>query len=124
MVQIYLKIKSFDFYYILLNLNYIKSILNFLNLKIDKQVKLPSKIHKFTLIKSPHIDKKSREQFELKKYRGFLQINTKDLDQIFLLINLLKNSNLIGVELEIKLKFYQDSYILYVYNLMFNTLLE
>lgn len=112
MVQIYLKLKSFDFYYITLNSNYINSILEFLDLKVEKQVQLPSKIRKFTVLRSPHIDKKSREQFELKRYRKFLKINTTNKHSVFLLVDLLKNSNLIGIELEIKLKI-DDSIVFY-----------
>jgi small subunit ribosomal protein S10 len=116
MIQIYLKLKSFDLYYITINSNYINLMLEFLNLKVENQIKLPSKIQKITVLRSPHIDKKSREQFELKRYHKFLKINTTTKHSVFLLINLLKNSNLIGIELEIKLKFYDSILIFNIYN--------
>ena len=32
-------------------------------------IPLPTKIEKFTVLRSPHIDKKSREQFEIRTHR-------------------------------------------------------
>ena len=35
---------------------------------------LPKKIRKFTVLRSPHIDKKSREQFEIRVYSMLFEI--------------------------------------------------
>lgn len=35
---------------------------------------LPTKIKKYTTLRSPHIDRKSREQFEMRKHRRVLQL--------------------------------------------------
>ena len=37
-------------------------------------VPLPTKINKFTVLRSPHVDKKSREQFEIRTHRRLLDI--------------------------------------------------
>lgn len=38
-------------------------------------IPLPTRIEKFTVNRSPHIDKKSREQFELRTHKRLLDIN-------------------------------------------------
>jgi small subunit ribosomal protein S10 len=42
--------------------------------EIKGPVPLPTKIKKFTLIKGPHVDKDSREQFEIRSYKRLLII--------------------------------------------------
>ena len=37
-------------------------------------VPLPTKINKFTVLRSPHVDKKSREQFELRTHKRLIDI--------------------------------------------------
>ncbi|GHU16514.1 30S ribosomal protein S10 [Alphaproteobacteria bacterium] len=37
-------------------------------------VPLPNRIERFTVLRSPHIDKKSREQFELKTHKRLVDI--------------------------------------------------
>ena len=37
-------------------------------------VPLPTKINKFTVLRSPHVDKKSREQFEIRTHKRLLDI--------------------------------------------------
>ena len=37
-------------------------------------VPLPTKINKFTVLRSPHVDKKSREQFEMRTHKRLLDI--------------------------------------------------
>jgi small subunit ribosomal protein S10 len=48
-------------------------------------VPLPTKIKKITLIRSPHIDKKSREQFEIRTHKrvlGIAEPTRKTLDAL------------------------------------------
>ena len=72
---------------LLLN-NFSQKLKNLLNLiSLCSIVKLPVKIQKFTLLSSPHVNKKSREQFEIKTYKRLLVINVKNKDVIFPLIN-------------------------------------
>ena len=37
-------------------------------------IPLPTRIEKFTVLRSPHIDKKSREQFEIRTHKRLLDI--------------------------------------------------
>ena len=37
-------------------------------------IPLPNKIEKFTVLKSPHVDKKSREQMEIRTHKRLLDI--------------------------------------------------
>ena len=37
-------------------------------------IPLPTRIEKFTVLRSPHIDKKSREQFEIRTHKRVLDI--------------------------------------------------
>ncbi|MBM3631702.1 MAG: 30S ribosomal protein S10 [Alphaproteobacteria bacterium] len=38
-------------------------------------IPLPQKIHKFTILRSPHIDKKARDQFERRTYNRLLEVD-------------------------------------------------
>lgn len=66
---------------------------------------LPSRMKRFTVLRSPHIDKKSREQFEIKTYKKLFlfQTNQKRIFSLFLF--LLKNIALFGVQLRVKLQY-------------------
>lgn len=50
-------------------------------------IPLPTRIEKFTVNRSPHVDKKSREQFEIRTHKRLIDIystNAKILDSIHL----------------------------------------
>ena len=64
-------------------------------------VPLPSRKKKFTLLRSPHIDKKSREQFELHTYRGQIRVFSCNRKVLSVLLCLLKNSEFPGIELTV-----------------------
>lgn len=104
MTQLQLKLKSFDPYYITLTTEYINSILAFLNIQENSQIGLPAQVKKFTVIRSPHIDKNSREQFQIKKYKHLIGIYSIDEQQILLLVDILKDAEFVGIELEIRIK--------------------
>ena len=104
MTKLQLKLKSFDPYYISLTIDYINSVATFLNIQEIRQVMLPSHIKKFTVLRSPHIDKNSREQFQIKKYKQLVEINSIDEQQTLLFIDILKDAEFIGIELEIRIK--------------------
>ena len=100
-----LKLKSFDLSFIKVNAQFILFILNFLGIKQYSQVFVPNKIRKITVLRSPHIDKKSREQFQIKKYKQLISIPVNDPQLAILFLEILKNSQLHGIELEINIKF-------------------
>jgi small subunit ribosomal protein S10 len=63
-------------------------------------IPLPTRIEKFTVLRSPHIDKKSREQFEIRTHKRVLDIlnpTTQTVDA------LMKLDLAAGVDVEIKL---------------------
>ena len=41
-------------------------------------IPLPTKIERFTVLRSPHVDKKSREQFEQRTYKRLIEIYSND----------------------------------------------
>ena len=43
--------------------------------QVSGPIPLPVKIERWTVLRSPHIDKKSREQFELRTHKRLLDIN-------------------------------------------------
>jgi small subunit ribosomal protein S10 len=63
-------------------------------------VPLPTRIRRFTVLRSPHVDKKSREQFEMRQHKRLVDLvdpSQKTLDE-------LQNLELpAGVHVEIKL---------------------
>jgi small subunit ribosomal protein S10 len=44
--------------------------------KLNGTVALPTKIKRFCVLRSPHVDKDSREHFELRLYKRFIDLNT------------------------------------------------
>jgi len=42
--------------------------------RVAGPIPLPTVINKYTVLRSPHIDKKSREQFEMRTYKRLLDI--------------------------------------------------
>ena len=62
-------------------------------------IPLPTRIEKFTVNSSPHVDKKSREQFELCTYKRLIDIYSSTTKTVDALMKLELPS---GVEVEIK----------------------
>jgi len=42
--------------------------------RVSGPIPLPTRINRFTVLRSPHVDKKSREQFEIRIYKRLLDI--------------------------------------------------
>ena len=63
-------------------------------------IPLPNRIQKFTILRGPHVDKKSREQFEIRTHKRLLDI----IDPTPHTVDALKKLDLAaGVDVEIKL---------------------
>ena len=63
-------------------------------------IPLPTRIEKFTVLRSPHIDKKSREQFEIRTHKRLMDI----IDPTPQTVDALMKLDLAGgVDVEIKL---------------------
>lgn len=68
--------------------------------KVAGPVPLPTKIEKFTVIRGPHIDKRSREQFETRTHKRLVDV----LEPTAKTIDELSRLNLpAGVGIEIKM---------------------
>ena len=63
-------------------------------------IPLPTKIEKYTVLRSPHVDKKSREQFEIRTHKRLLDIIDPTPQTVDALMKLDLAS---GVDVEIKL---------------------
>jgi len=63
-------------------------------------IPLPTRIEKFTVLRSPHIDKKSREQFEIRTHKRLLDIIDPTPETVDALMKL---DLAAGVDVEIKL---------------------
>ena len=113
--KVHIYLKSFDNLYIHTSINQILQITNYLktfshlsNKKFEqpsqKVISLPTLKKKFTVLRSPHIDKKSREQFEWTRYKKSIFLDFQKISVFSLFIFLLKNSSFPGVQIEIHLK--------------------
>ena len=63
-------------------------------------IPLPTRFEKFTVLRSPHIDKKSREQFEIRTHKRLLDIVDPTPQTVDALMKLDLSA---GVDVEIKL---------------------
>ncbi len=63
-------------------------------------IPLPTRIERFTVLRSPHIDKKSREQFEIRTHKRVLDIVDPTPQTVDALMKLVLGA---GVVVEIKL---------------------
>ena len=63
-------------------------------------IPLPTRIEKYTVLRSPHIDKKSREQFEIRTHKRVLDIVEPTQQTVDALMKLALAA---GVDVEIKL---------------------
>lgn len=98
LVKIHFKFKSFHKHNFKIVLTKIFKKIKGMSVQTTGFASLPTKTERFTVLRSPHVDKKSREQFEIKTYQKL--ITTKfnfedpfDKQKAKLLINFIKNSS-------------------------------
>jgi len=73
--------------------------------KISGPIPLPTRIQIFTVLRSPHVDKKSREQFEMRTHKRIIDI----LEPTPKAIEAMRNLNMpAGVEIRIKQLFKEE----------------
>ena len=68
--------------------------------KVRGPIPLPTKMEKFTVNKSPHVDKKSRDQFEIRTHNRLLDIIDPTPQTVDALMKLDLSA---GVEVDIKI---------------------
>lgn len=98
--KVRVKIKGFDHRLVDYSVGQIVEVVERTGAIIVGPVPLPTRIEKFCVIRSPNIDKDSREQFEMRTHKrliDILQPNSKTVDALSQL-NLPS-----GVEIDIKL---------------------
>ncbi len=66
---------------------------------VSGPIPLPTKRTLFTVLRSPHVDKKSREQFELRVHKRLVEISNATTEMVDALMKLEVPA---GVEVEIK----------------------
>lgn len=104
--KIVLKVKSFHPYYInMFMTRFSEHACKMFNVKLE-QTFLPSRYERFTLLKSPHVDKKAREQFERVTHKRLVSVlitqpnshknQFEEFDKIFRLVQTLS----VGVEID------------------------
>jgi small subunit ribosomal protein S10 len=69
--------------------------------QVTGPIPLPTKLQRWTVLKSPHVDKKSREQFELKTHKRLIDITDSRAQTVDALTKLDLPS---GVDVEIKVQ--------------------
>ena len=68
--------------------------------KISGPIPLPTEINKFCVLRSPHVDKDSREQFEMRTHKRLIDIHDPSPDTVESLQKIDLPS---GVNIEVKL---------------------
>jgi len=67
--------------------------------KVAGPIPLPTRIERYTVLRSPHVDKKSREQFEIRTHKRLLDILEPTQQTLDALMKLDLSA---GVDVEIK----------------------
>ncbi len=98
--KIRIKLKAYDHKLLDRSVKEIANTVQRTGAKIAGPIPLPTKINKFTILRSPHVDKKSREQFEIRTHKRMIDIHDPTSDTVDALMKLELAS---GVDVEIKL---------------------
>lgn len=72
--KIRIKLKSYDSRIIDISCSKIVDTAIRTGAKIVGPIPLPTRIERFTVIRGPHIDKRSREQFELRTHKRVIEV--------------------------------------------------
>ena len=98
--NIRIKLQAFDYRVLDVSTQEILSTAQRTGASARGPIPLPNKIEKFTVLRGPHVDKKSREQFEIRTHKRLLDI----IDPTPQTVDALMKLDLAaGVDVEIKL---------------------
>ncbi|MBE37418.1 MAG: 30S ribosomal protein S10 [Flavobacteriales bacterium] len=97
--RIRIKLKSYDYNLVDKSSQKIVKTVKSTGAVVSGPIPLPTNKKIFTVLKSPHVNKKAREQFELNSYKRLLDIYSTSTKTIDALMKLELPS---GVEVEIK----------------------
>ena len=73
--NIRIRLKAFDHRILDASTREIVSTAKRTGAQVRGPIPLPTRLERFTVLRSPHIDKKSREQFELRTHKRLLDIH-------------------------------------------------
>jgi small subunit ribosomal protein S10 len=97
--KIRIKLKSFDHTLVDKSAEKIVKAVIATGAVVSGPIPLPTKIEKFTILRSPHVNKKAREQFQLCTYKRLIDIFSSSPKTVDALMKLELPS---GVDVEIK----------------------
>ncbi len=98
--KIRIRLKAYDYKLLDLSASEIVETAKRTGAKVAGPIPLPTKINRFTVLRGPFVDKKSREQFEIRTHKRLIDINDPSQKTVDALMRL----NLpAGVDIEIKL---------------------
>ena len=103
--RIYIKVKSFSLPFLDKSKKKVFQLCTALGIKEVNYLRLPVHRKKITILRSPHIDKKSREQFEWRRHKMVVKMISNSPTITYLLFFFLKDAEFPGVELKISVKF-------------------
>jgi small subunit ribosomal protein S10 len=98
--RIRIKLKSFDYHVLDKSAAEIVSTARRTGAMTSGPVPLPTRRSVYTVLRSPHVDKKSREQFEMRTHKRLIDISQSTPQAIDALMKLELPA---GVDIEIKL---------------------
>jgi small subunit ribosomal protein S10 len=76
--RIRIKLKAYDHRLLDASVQEIISAAQRTGAKIAGPIPLPTSVSRFTVLRSPHVDKKSREQFEIRTHKRLIDIETSE----------------------------------------------
>jgi len=94
-----IKLKSFDHQLLDKSVAEIVQVVKKSGARVVGPIPLPTKISRYTVLRSPHVDKKSREQFEIRVHKRVMDILEPNPRTVDALSKLVLPS---GVHVEIK----------------------
>ena len=98
--KIRIRLKAYDYRVLDQSVGEIVETVRRTGAKVSGPIPLPTQISKYTVLRSPHVDKKSREQFEIRTHKRLIDILEPTPETVDALMKL----NLAaGVNVEIKL---------------------
>ena len=98
--KIRIRLKAFDYRILDTSTHEIVDTAKRTGARVAGPIPLPTVINKYTVLRSPHVDKKSREQFEIRTHKRLLDIHDPTTNTVDALMKLELPA---GVDVEIKL---------------------
>lgn len=98
--KIRIKLKGYDYRVLDQSMQEIVETVKRTGAQVAGPIPLPTRINKFTVLRSPHVDKKSREQFEIRTHKRLIDILEPTPETVDALMKLNLSA---GVDVEIKL---------------------